>query len=444
MTALQTLGDYVGMRMRGSLAPDAHELIKLHVIDTVAAWVSGAHTDEGRLLLAYRRKLTEAQPGLLSDITINCALARLTEVDDIHLASMTTPGAFIVPAALSIAATRPQVDATTLAEAMIAGYEAMTRLGVAINGPSVLYRGIWPSYLSAAFGVAAVAARLTDLTADQTAHALALAFNMSGPGVGQHGAPSTSRWLAAGAAARNGMLAAHAASAGFTADLGILDGKYLAGVFDITPKLGALTARLGEEHALQSVSFKPWCAARQTMAATQAFTEVIAREVQVADITAIEAMVPPPMLRMIDHGIVEGDRLSWLTSLPYQLAIAALAPEQAFNLSPSGPLASDIHVFMAKVKVVPDEALMEGFPSLWRARVRVQAGGAWHEHQIAQIPGDPGRPFTQADVREKFHRLADKAIGADRVERLADEASDVLDGRRTPGPLITSIASAST
>jgi 2-methylcitrate dehydratase PrpD len=444
MTALEVLGEYAATRVRGSVTADVQELLKLHAIDTVAAWIAGSKTAEAQQLLPYRADLERAQPGLLSEIAINCALVRLTEVDDIHLASMTTPGAFIVPAALSIAASRPQVDAQSLCEAVVAGYEAMTRVGAAINGPMVLYRGIWPSYLSAAFGVAAVAARLMDLTVTQTAHALALALNMSGPGVGQHGAPTTSRWLAAGSAARNGVLAAHAAGAGFTADVGILDGKYFSGVLDVTPDIAALTRQLGEQPALQDVSFKPWCAARQTMAATQAFTEITAREVNISGITAVEAIVPPLSLRMIDHGIVENDRLSRLTSMPYQIAIAALAPNLAFDLVQADPVPAALQGFMAKVKVLPDEALMDGFPSLWRARVRVQADGAWHEHQIAQIPGDPGRPFTQSDVCEKFHRLADKIIGPDRVERIIGETIDVLDGRREPKHLLASIASALT
>ena len=441
MSALETFGDYIATRLRGSLAPDIHELLRLHAVDTVAAWIAGAPTAEAKKLLAYRGDLDREMPGVLSQIALNCALVRLTEVDDIHIASMTTPGAFIVPAALSIAASRPQPDAMALAEAMVAGYEAMVRLGTAINGPTVLYRGIWPSYFSSAFGVAAVAARLFDLTAQQAAHALALALNLSGPGVGAHGAPTTSRWLAAGAAARNGYLAAHAAKAGFTADVGILDGKYFAGVLDVTPDVKAITRELGERHALQEVAFKPWCAARQTMAATQAFSEIVARDVDVARIDAVEAAVPPPMRRMIDHGIVEGDRLSRLTSLPYQIAIAALAPELAFDVAAAGTVPAAVGKFMAKVNVRPDDALLEGFPTLWRARVRVEVDGAWMEHQIAQIPGDPGRPFTQADVGDKFHRLADKTIGAGKVEALISDTIGVLDGTNAPGRLLGNIAS---
>jgi len=439
MTALGTFGAFAAARVRGSITPDVQELIKLHTLDTVAAWVAGTRTPEGKRLLAYRARL---DPGVHADISVNCALARLTEIDDIHLPSMTTPGAFIVPAALSIAASLPQSDAHALCEAILAGYEAMTRLGAALDGPSVLYRGIWPSYACAGFGVAAAAARLMDLTPDEAAHALALALNLSGAGVGQHGAATTARWLAAGSAARNGLAAAQAAQAGFTADLSLLDGRFFPGVYDITPDLAALTGDLGERTTLTEVAFKPWCAARQTMAATQAFKEIIAREIDVDGITAVEAAVPPLFLRMIDHGVAEHDRLSRLTSLPYQIAAAVVAPELAFDVAQADEVSPALRAFMAKVKVLADETLMEGFPAQWRARVRVEAGGTWHEHLIAQIPGDPGRPFAEADVTEKFHRLADEIVGAERVDELCTAVAAVLEGHAAPMQLFGALSRA--
>jgi hypothetical protein len=78
---------------------------------------------------------------------------------------------------------------------------------------------------------------------------------------------------------------------------------------------------------------------------------------------------------------------------------------------------------------------------VWRAKVRVEAAGAWHEHQIAQIPGDPGRPFALSDVAAKFHKLADSMIGADAVDRFVNDTIAVLDGRVAPGKLLSSIAS---
>src|SRR5262249_34382509 len=157
----------------------------------------------------------------------------LSEIDDIHLAAMTTAGGIVVPAALTLAAMLEQTEPAGFARAIAGGYDAMIRLGLALRGPTILYRGIWPTYIRTALGVAAVAARLMRLDAREAAHALALALTVAAPGVGHHNAPTTTRWLAVGLAARNGLFAVRAARAGFTSDLNLLDGKFFASVYDI-------------------------------------------------------------------------------------------------------------------------------------------------------------------------------------------------------------------
>ena len=67
------------------------------------------------------------------------------------------------------------------------------------------------------------------------------------------------------------------------------------------PDLAAFTDALGEGAALAEVSFKPWCAARQTMAATQALREIIESGVAPAAMDEIRVSVLPPHLKMIDH-----------------------------------------------------------------------------------------------------------------------------------------------
>src|SRR6202011_4658478 len=104
-------------------------------------------------------------------------------------------------------------DPAALAAAMIVGYEVMVRLAQAIDGASILYRGIWPTYFTAPVGMAAVTARLLGLDARQAAQALALALTRASPGVGHHGAATTARWLAIGQAAETGVVAALAARA---------------------------------------------------------------------------------------------------------------------------------------------------------------------------------------------------------------------------------------
>src|SRR5919109_199139 len=234
MASLETLGAYVARDIRNQVSDDVRALLALHLTDTVTAWIATRGTREAQVLRRFQGEAKRSAADAGQDILINCALTRLSEVDDIHLASMITPGAIVIPGALTIAAQLPP-DPTALGEAIVAGYEAMIRLGLALDGPSILYRGIWPTYLAAPFGIAAVAARLLDLSVQEAAHALALALTLAAPSVGHHNAPSGSRWFAAGSAARNGLLAAQAAHSGITSDLNLLEGSFFSAVFNILP-----------------------------------------------------------------------------------------------------------------------------------------------------------------------------------------------------------------
>jgi 2-methylcitrate dehydratase PrpD len=420
---------------REPVSGPARALVRLHVIDTLAALIAGAHTAEGRMLLRFRSAGRRPDPE--ADVMTLCALARLSEVDDIHLASMTTPGAIVIPGALAIAATLPACEPHALIASMLAGYEAMTRLGTALDGPGILYRGIWPTYFAAPFGIAAAASRLLGLDAAQTAHALALALTCAAPGVGRHNASTTSRWLAAGQAARNGLAAAQAAHAGFTADTNLLDSGFFPGVYAISPKPAVLTENMGARNVLADVSFKPWCAARQTMAATQALREILAGGVRPADIVAVKAAILPPHQRLIDHGITPGDRASYLTSLPYNMAVAAVAPELADALSPAPSGVPDaVTAFMQKITVETQESLLSAYPHVWPAQVTVTTADGVCTRQVTSIPGDPQQPFGEREVTEKFRRFAIPAIG----EAEANALLDAID--EAPANLLQQIESA--
>jgi len=441
MTALEGLGAYVA---RGAPAAGAvRELVELHLIDTAGAWIASAAADEGRSLLGFRAAMrARGQSDLGLDLSTRCALARLSEIDDIHLPSMTTPGSIVIPAALTLVATIPAATTDDLTAAIVAGYEVMTRLGRAIDGPTVLYRGIWPTYFAAPFGVAAVAARLLKLDEKQAASALALALTFAAPGVGHHNAATTSRWFAAGNAARNGLNAALAAQQGFTSDLRLVEGNFLSGIYGVTPDLAAFTDGLDERLALTEVSYKPWCAARQTMAATQALKDIVRSGIKPSDITEIRASVLPPHLKMIDHGVIAGDRASHLTSLQYCMAVAALAPDMAFDVQQSPPsLPPAISDFMEKIRIEADQGLLADYPRRWRARLRVVAGSRGREWLTNHVPGDPAEPFDRVRVREKFLRFVSPAVGADKAEQVLARCDDAL-GSDQFTPLLAEIEDA--
>jgi 2-methylcitrate dehydratase PrpD len=428
MTALEQLGRFVAGVGREPLADGVRELVELHLIDTVAAWIAGAATAEGQAMLRYRAAMVAGGHNTTAvDLGTRCALARLSEIDDIHLPSMTTPGGIVIPAALTLAEPIPTATPGDVIAAILAGYETMTRLGRALDGPTILYRGIWPTYFAAPFGVAAAGARLHKLDAQQAANALALALTFAAPGVGHHNAATTARWLSVGNAARNGLAAMLAAQQGFTADLKLIEGNFFSDIYGATPNIAALTDGLGESTILHEVSFKPWCAARQTMPATQGFKDIIEGGVAPESITEVHAFVLPPHLRMIDHGVVAGDRASHLTSLPYCMAVVAVAPDLAFDVQQSPPeLPSAVRGFMGKIKVTADDGLLSEYPQTWPARVRVVTSSGTHERTVTHVPGDPARTLGAADVMAKCLRFAAPVFGADKAEDILKRCGQAI------------------
>jgi 2-methylcitrate dehydratase PrpD len=439
MTALETMAAFIARGVRGGVPAATRATAKRHVIDTVGAWIAGARTAEGRALIASPA-LAMTGSDTVCDVGIHCALSRLSEIDNIHLASSITPGSIVIPTALTIAANRSDTDTEALLEAIVAGTEAMVRLGLAISGPTVLYRGIWPTYFAAPFGVAAAAARLDNLDAEQTAHALALALTFASPGVGHHNAASTSRWFAIGHAARNGLIAVGAAQTGFTSDLNLLEGSFLDGIYGITPNVTAFTENLGQRFALDDISFKPWCAARQTIAATQALLEIIESGVSPDAIVSVEVHVPPPYLKMINHGVKVGDRASHLTSVQYHLALAARDLSALYDVEHSPQrIADDVQAFMQKVSVSADEALLAHYPKAWPARVVVHTSGAMQELIVIHGWGDPQRPFDDRRIEEKFRRILAPTTAAC-AQRLLARCRAVFDTSRSPAALAQDIA----
>jgi 2-methylcitrate dehydratase PrpD len=225
--------------------------------------------------------------------------------------------------------------------------------------------------------------------------------------------------------------AALAARAGFTADLDVLCSRFMSNIYGIEPDLSAMTDRLSERVALAEVSFKPWCAARQTMAATQAVREFIESGSKPGQIIEITAAVPPPHLKMIDHGVKSGDRGSFMTSLPFQFAISVLQPERQLDLASAPAMPSSrLRTFMSRITVKADDRLLANYPSQWPASVTLTTVQGRHERRINHVPGDPARPLSEARMAEKFRRLVEPVIGEAQTDPLWRSA---LDGTRSPG-----------
>jgi len=406
---LTTIAQWIQSDDRLQMGPDRFDRAKRHIVDTVGAAIAGARLAAGAATSALAHSVGDR---IGSRIIRECARARATEIDDIHLVSCTTPGAVIVPTVLALASGSRRANASparrvrlrTVKEfcaATVAGYEALIRFGVLIDGPAALHRGVWPTHAAAAFGSAAAASRAYALTLEQTVAALAtsLAFGSGRPVSGA--SPLSSRWLTLGVAAANGELAARAAAAGLRA----ADPQHAIS--------RRLTNRLGHACLFDDVGMKPFASARQGLAAIEAARDIVERHaINAADIDRITVTLPEPLRRIVDRPAAPATRFESIVSVQYQVALAIAAPDRLLDVDRTPPFSSpSLRRLQSRIRVRRSRELGASYPDEWPARVTITVGRRRLTEVMMRPPGDAYNPLDWDDLAAKFERLAGPTIG---------------------------------
>ena len=421
MSTLAELGAFAAGASMELQSAATRDIQRRHFIDALAATVAGASTEDSRALA-----------DVLPDRPLGrrVAAARLSEVDDIHCASCVTPSSVVVPAALTAIECERGTDPACLADALWVGTELMTRLGVAIDGARILYRGIWPTYFCAPFGVAATIGRLIGLDAGEMTNALALALNLTAGAVGRRDRARAPRWLLIALAAEQGAYAARAARAGFGGDAGLLDGPdWLANTHGIAVETGRLVERIGEDCVYREMSLKPYCSAKQAIAATDAVRELLADGLEPSTIEAIDIRVPPAYAGMISRIATPGDRTSTMISVAYQIALAAFRPDAMYDIGRTDmPFDGEIASLVDRIAVRADDSpgLLENFPARFPATIAIQTAGGIYERSVVEATGDPGRPLGDEALRTKIDRIMAIAGGNDAADIRFEAAGSAL------------------
>ena len=364
------------------------ERLRLHIADTLAMVLQGSSLGEAKTALAMGSRLTGW-----------CASARLTEADDIHLTSCTTPGSVIVPAAIYLASRGAFATWGEFVRAALAGYETLIRVGHAIDGPRILARKVWPTLFAAMAGAAAVASRAWKLDIMQTAGALATALAASTGIAPPSLAPDSSRSIALGFAAEYGVFAAMAAKQGALGDLQLLErrARRIAGV---RISLRRLLQDAPTRFFFDEMGLKPYPIARQALAAVEACRELVGRYTK--GITAITVSVPSAQARIINHPSWPTNRMQSIAGVQYQIALALLAPERLMDFVRTPPFETpELRAVAAKVRVRLDARLELQYPETWPARVVVERSGKRESALLSTPRGDARNPIGWEDVLAK-------------------------------------------
>ena len=393
-SALESLAALIQDPALASVPTARMERLRLHIADTLGMMLEGAKLAEGKAALAVGSRLAGW-----------CASVRLTEADDIHLRSCTTPGSVVVPAALHLARAGVFQTFGDFVTAVLAGYETLIRVGYAIDGPYVLASNVWPTLFAAGAGAAAVACRAWKLNVSQTAGALSTALAASTGIAPPAVMENSSRWVSLGCAAEHGVAAAMAARQDALGDPQLLE-RYrgrIAGVRISARRLLQGAGRVGRRFLFDEIGLKPYPIARQALAAVEACRQLAGSGTK--GISAITVSVPSRQSRIIDRPARPSNRMQSITSVQYQIALALLSPNRLMEFDRTPPFETEaLRSLAAKVRVRRDARLEGQYPEMWPARVVVERSGKRKSIVVSTPLGDARNPMQWDDVLLKAAR----------------------------------------
>ncbi|MBB5696273.1 MmgE/PrpD family protein [Muricoccus pecuniae] len=351
---------------------------------------------------------------------VNTIAANLLDYDDTHLETVIHPTAPVASPLLALAEIRGLTGAEVL-HAFILGAEVECRIGAAVS-PGHYDRGWHITSTAGVFGAAAGCARLLGLDARQCWHALGIAASQSAGLV--ENLPSAAKNVGMGNAARNGLLAALMAQAGYTAAPAAIEGPLgWARAMGDAPDLGRITAGLGQEWEFARNTYKPYPAGIVFHAAIDACLELRQR-VAPDDIASV--LVEGDQL-LLDRG----DRLvasarDCRVSIHHSAAVALLRGSAGVADFSEGALHDPgIAALRGRVKAGLDAGLPRGAA---RVTLHDRRGRAFSA-LVMDARGSAARPLTDEELEAKFRenasiggRESDAGPLIQRIWRIGDAA----------------------
>lgn len=267
-----------------------------HVLDTVAAMISGAELPPGVAALRYARTLSgpAAASVLASNLRvapidaalINGILAHSDETDDSHGESQSHPGAAVVPAALALAQAL-NASGSHFLRAVALGYDVGPRVTMALGGVAFRNETRRSTHsIAGTFGAAATAGCVAALNAEQMRWLLDYASQQSS-GFAVWGR-DTDRiekgFVFGGGPARNGVTAAMLVRSGFTGVDDVFSGA--DNYFQVNAPKGVpekLTDGLGTRFEVTRTDIKKWTVGTPVQAPLDAIVNLRAKRPFTAD-----------------------------------------------------------------------------------------------------------------------------------------------------------------
>jgi len=428
---MQRLAAYIAQAPTKKLPDAVTEKTKHHVLDTIAAMVSGSRLPPGKKAISFIRTrggvkeagvvatgiVTSAENAALA----NGMLAHADETDDSHAPSLTHPGCGIVPAALAMAE-REAASGEALLRAVALGYDVGCRLTMALDAYQFREDGHSTHSFGPMFGAAAAAAALARLDEREVRHCLSYTAQQ---------AAGISCWMRdeehiekafdfGGMPARNGVAAATMVAHGFTGVDDAFSGERSFFVaYGRKPEPERLIDGLGERHEVMNTNIKRWSVGSPIQAPLDAL-DMLMREhrVKAADVESI-------VVRVAHQGAnTTNNRAMPDICMQHLCAVMLLDGTVSFNAAHYEKRMRDPQVLAVrkKVELRGDHELTKAMPSRQGIVELVLRDGTMRRHHMKAVRGTAENPMTRAEVDAKAYDLIAPVSGKARARRLCDAA----------------------
>jgi 2-methylcitrate dehydratase PrpD len=428
--AMEKLSTYMGDAASHALPPGVSEQVKLHILDTFAAMISGSQLPPGRAAVEFAKAYggeavatvvaSNLACGPIEAAMTNGVLAHSDETDDSHSPSQSHPGCAVVPAALA-SAERFSIGGLQFLRAVALGYDIGTRVGMTLGGVNYQTESHRdPHATSSGFGAAAAAGCAASLNAIQARALLDYAAQQSaGIAAWQRDTQHFEKaFVFAGMPARNGVTAALLVHAGWGGVGDIFSGtdNFFA-AFGPDANLDRLVDKLGERFEITRTNIKKWCVGSPIQAPLDALDTLLKQRAFTAD--QVKSVVVRVATR--EATIVDNRNLPDIC-LQHLIAVMLVQRTISFKSAHDGSLMNDPSILRerAKVSLIGDEELERRLPAREATvHVTLQDGITFSQH-VDAVRGTAENPMTRDEVAAKARDLMEPILGASRCATLVN------------------------
>jgi 2-methylcitrate dehydratase PrpD len=413
--------------------------LKRCVLDTLGCGLFGSTLPWGRLVTelvadAGSREVatlwgTDVRSSPADAALANGTYAHAFEYDEGHTASFFHPGSATLPAVLGIAEQLGQVDGQRALTALAAGYETGIRVGMAL-GYGSSWRGFHQQGIVGTFCAAAGAGQLLGLEPSRMLHGIGAAGSQGGGLMSAQFGAMVKRFHA-GRAAQAGVYSALLASRGFTGTVDILEsptGGFLTTMSE-APDASLLLAELGSRWETEKVGFKVYPAVGASHTSIWALGELMREHsLRPEDITKVvvrgnKHLVVHAFWEYEPNGVTAAQ-----INLPYLLTVLIHEGEVFVDQFSEDRINNPDYVaYSRRITAVIDPVLDKNPPHL-RNHVIVEVTLADGRQLTAEVPvrhGSETDPLTDAEVHDKFRRLATRVLPVSAADEIIAAVTDL-------------------